>query len=589
MKVFIFIYDMFKKFPFLMVVNLFLLMIVNFFNIGSLFTVGPLVDFVIHPDLQNVSPLTEKAISIIMFFSLPVTLSSWLIIFIAFVLCATVFQVFSEYVVQKTRFKIMEVMVADSLESILGAKWQFFVGQRQGEIINMFSRELNVFGGALGGIAQFIVGITQIFFFLIVPIYISWEVTVICFLSIIVFSIPFIIFGKYGYVCGQIGTAASKNFIAGLNENFSLMKIVLGFANQKKCIDSLKEAYSEYADITVRWLTVGNALFLLYRPVAVIVIAISLFFSRKFQVPVSEISVLLLSLFQVAKTAGNCVNWKNSLENFFPSYEQIKIIKEQADANKQSIGSRKFYGFKDNIEIKNISFAYPGTEYVLKNINMLVSRGTMIALVGKSGSGKSTLIDIIMGFNEPQEGAVFLDGVNLKEIDINSYRRRIGYVPQDSVLFNREIKENLLWAKAEASFEEVKGACRLAHADEFINDFPKGYDTFVGDRGVRLSGGQLQRVALARAFLRNPEVLILDEATSSLDSHSEQLIQDAVNQFSSKTTVIVIAHRLSTVKKADCIYVLDRGKIVEQGNYVELINKKGIFDTMVKMQELRQD
>src|SRR3989339_935093 len=156
MKVFIFIYDMFKKFPFLMVVNLFLLMIVNFFNIGSLFTVGPLVDFVIHPDLQNVSPLTEKAISIIMFFSLPVTLSSWLIIFIAFVLCATVFQVFSEYVVQKTRFKIMEVMVADSLESILGAKWQFFVGQRQGEIINMFSRELNVFGGALGGIAQFI-------------------------------------------------------------------------------------------------------------------------------------------------------------------------------------------------------------------------------------------------------------------------------------------------------------------------------------------------------------------------------------------------------------------------------------------------
>lgn len=589
MKVFLFIYEMFKKFPFLMMVNLLLLMLVNIFNIGSLFTIGPLVDFVVHPDLQNISPLTEKAIYVISFFSLPVNLSSWLIVFIIFILLATIFQVISEYVVQKTRFKIMEAVVADSLDSILKAKWQFFVGQRQGEFINLFSRELNVFGSSLGGIALLIVGVIQIFFFLIVPFYISWKVTTICFLAISIFSIPFIVFGKYGYECGAIGTASSKNFIAHLNENFSLMKIVLGFANQKKCIDSLKNAYSEYANITIRWLTIGNALFLLFRPVAVIVIAIALFFSRKFQVPISEISVLLLSLFQVAKTVGNCVNWKNSLENFFPSYEQIKLIKEQADSNKQLTGTKKFDNFQDSIKIKDLYFAYSGTRYVLKKINMTISRGQMIALVGKSGSGKSTLIDMIMGFNEPQKGVITLDGVDLRELDINSYRTRIGYVPQESILFNKEIKENLLWAKTGASCEEIKEACRLAHADEFINDFPLGYDTFVGDRGVRLSGGQLQRIALARAFLRKPFLLILDEATSSLDSHSEQLIQDAIDQFASKTTVVVIAHRLSTVKKANCIYVLDKGEIVEQGKYDELINSKGVFTSMVELQELRQE
>ena len=211
---------------------------------------------------------------------------------------------------------------------------------------------------------------------------------------------------------------------------------------------------------------------------------------------------------------------------------------------------------------------------------MVIPRGKMVAIVGRSGSGKSTLVDIIIGFNEPLDGQIYVDGTPLHEFEINSYRKRIGYVPQESILFNMTIYENLLWAKEDATREEIREACIIANAAEFIEQFPKGYDTFVGDRGVRLSGGQIQRVALARAVLRNPDILILDEATSSLDSESERLIQLSIEAIAKKMTVIVIAHRLSTIAKADYIYVLEDGRIVEEGEYSQLVKNDGSFSQM---------
>lgn len=169
---------------------------------------------------------------------------------------------------------------------------------------------------------------------------------------------------------------------------------------------------------------------------------------------------------------------------------------------------------------------------------------------------------------------------------MNSFRQRIGYVPQDSVLFHMSIRENLLWANPDASDEDIRAACRMAFAEEFIEEFPEKFNTIAGDRGVRLSGGQLQRVALARALLRKPELLILDEATSSLDSHSERLIQQALENVAQATTVVVIAHRLSTIKKADRIYVFDKGAVVESGTYNELVGKVGPFSKLARLQEL---
>ncbi len=217
---------------------------------------------------------------------------------------------------------------------------------------------------------------------------------------------------------------------------------------------------------------------------------------------------------------------------------------------------------------------------------MRIPKGRLIAFVGESGVGKSTLIDVIMGFNEPTAGRITVDGTPLQDFDIVSYRQRIGYVPQDSVLFDRSIRDNLLWANEAATDADIEHASAQAHAADFIDQLTDRYNTVVGDRGVRLSGGERQRVALARAILRKPAVLILDEATSNLDSRSERLIQEAIDSIAKETTVIVIAHRISTVMKADCIYVMRGGRIIEQGSYEALVNKGEYFAQMVRLQSL---
>jgi ABC-type multidrug transport system fused ATPase/permease subunit len=262
-------------------------------------------------------------------------------------------------------------------------------------------------------------------------------------------------------------------------------------------------------------------------------------------------------------------------------------LKDRAAELRQKSGSKPFAGLRNQIAVEEVYFAYQERGIVLENINIRIPQGTMIGLVGESGAGKSSLIDVIMGFNEPSRGTVTIDGVPLFDYDINSYRKRIGYVPQDPILFNASIRENLLWAKPDATNDDIDEACRRATAMEFITDLPEGQNTVVGDRGVRLSGGQCQRVALARAILRRPDLLILDEATSSLDTHSERLIQESIDALAKEATLIVIAHRLSTIVNADYIYVLEKGRVVEEGTYEHLTQLDGRFNKMVELQALK--
>ena len=195
----------------------------------------------------------------------------------------------------------------------------------------------------------------------------------------------------------------------------------------------------------------------------------------------------------------------------------------------QTSGNIAFKNINKSIKIKDISFTYPNNKPVINNLSLQIKKGQMIAIVGESGSGKSTLIDVIMGFNDPTSGDILIDDTPLKKYDINSYREKIGYVPQGGDLFTASITQNIKWANEKATNEQIQHMCKKAYADSFIKSFPEGYETIVGDRGIRLSGGQLQRIALARALIRKPEILILDEATSSLDSKSEKNIQEALN------------------------------------------------------------
>jgi ATP-binding cassette, subfamily B, bacterial MsbA len=255
------------------------------------------------------------------------------------------------------------------------------------------------------------------------------------------------------------------------------------------------------------------------------------------------------------------------------------VIKEPA--NPQPITS-----FNDSIEFKNVSFAYEGVE-VLHHINLKITKGKTVALVGSSGAGKSTLADLIPRFHDVTGGELLVDGINIKNYSLHALRGLMSIVTQEPVLFNDTIQANIALGTPEASIGEIEQAARVANAHQFIVQKEDGYQTNIGDRGSKLSGGERQRITIARAVLKNPPILILDEATSSLDTESERLVQDAINNMMQKRTCVVIAHRLSTIRHADEIIVLQNGSIVERGNHEELVLQNGFYKKLVEMQEIR--
>jgi subfamily B ATP-binding cassette protein MsbA len=240
---------------------------------------------------------------------------------------------------------------------------------------------------------------------------------------------------------------------------------------------------------------------------------------------------------------------------------------------------------KKEIELRNVSFGYANeSRSVLRDVSLKIPAGTMVALVGESGGGKSTLTKLLPRFHDPRAGAVLWDGADIRDVTISSLRKQIALVTQETVLFNDTVRHNIAYGKPEATGAEIEEAARIAFAHEFIRELPNGYDTIVGERGIFLSGGQRQRLAIARAVLVNAPVLILDEATSALDAESERLVQRAIGNLVRDRTTIVIAHRLSTVRRADVIVVMEAGRIIEMGTHAELLAQGGQYRKLYELQ-----
>jgi ABC-type multidrug transport system fused ATPase/permease subunit len=274
----------------------------------------------------------------------------------------------------------------------------------------------------------------------------------------------------------------------------------------------------------------------------------------------------------------------SSLQRSIGASERVLEILEEKDESTTSAQSLKLKG---RVEFKNVSFTYPTrTDFeVLKSVDFTVEPGERIALVGPSGSGKSTIINLLMRFYSASSGSIEVDNEEVSQFSLTDFRRNIGIVPQEVMLFGGTIRENIAYGKAYATESEIKDAARKANAWEFIESFPEKLDTLVGDRGVKLSGGQKQRVAIARAILKDPSILILDEATSSLDAKSESLVQNALEKLMENRTTIVIAHRLSTIRKVDRILVIKDGQIAEAGTHLELNQRdNGIYRNLLELQ-----
>lgn len=575
-----------KKFPLLLVSNVGLLFISGTLESLSVFSLVPLVDFLVNPDLSRASGFTKRVVSVMDTLGIPATQWSLMGICVLLVLLTSGFSILNTNSMLRTKYAVVRDMILGTYDDFFGSRWYFFSSGSQGTMLNTLTREIGQVGDAFGGMASFLVSITRVLFYFAVPLYISWQVTLVSAGSAFLLAAPFMLLTRVSYRLGLENTATGNRLTSILHESLASAKVIMGFGNQGKSREWLRSVYERHFRTSIVYQTLNIAIPHAYKPLGMLVLMMTFLVARRWGVSLAETAVMLFAILQTIPMVANLVAQRTAFDNFFPSFEQVTALRSQAKALRQTSGSRPFTDFSREITLEHVTFAYPGQEPILQDVTLRIAKGLMVAVVGQSGAGKSTLIDVIMAFNDPLSGRVLFDGVPFPEFDINSYRKRIGYVPQDSILFNMSIRDNLLWAKEDATEAELQHAARQANAEEFIEELPEKYDTVVGDRGVRLSGGQIQRIALARAILRKPTLLILDEATSALDTHSERLIQSAIETIAKETTIVVIAHRLSTIVNADKIVVLQKGRLVEEGNYKDLMQQGEHFRQMIELQSL---
>jgi ATP-binding cassette subfamily B protein len=561
------------------------MLLLNFIEMGSILTLAPLIDLITKPTLEGTSSITIRLFGLLERVNLPTTIYSVMILILCFTFLRVIVSILVYKKVLKIKYALAKDMICNTYERFFDAGWNFFVTNSHGTLGNTFIKEINRVGDSFGHMGLLFVTLFRVIFYFIVAFYISWRLSLVIILVTIIISWPFSLLGSLTYKLGKINLETANRIFEIIQENLAAAKIIIGFGEQKRGVQSLEKAVDDHVNSNIKSQVVENSIPIVFQAVGIGLLLLSIFLSQTFiKISLSELTVILYSFYLAVPLAGQLLASKNAMLNFFPSYEQVNRLRSLAEKEVQPSGSNLFDHFEHQIVLNNVNFSYPKHDLLLRDINVIIPKGKMIAFVGKSGAGKSTLIDLLLRFYEPDSGVILVDGIDLRELDVLSWRHRIGYVPQDSILFNMSVRDNLKWAEDDATDDDIIHACKLANVDDFIDDLSNGLDTIVGDRGVRLSGGQRQRVALARAILRRPELLILDEATSSLDSHSEKLIQDAVENISHETTIVVVAHRLSTIINADYIYVIDNGIVIEEGTFAELYAQRGRCYELAKIQ-----
>ena len=551
----------------------------------SVLTLVPMAEFMLDPSLANPGRVTYEVILLLGLIGVQPTFWVFGGLFVLANLIKGCLEIGIRYAVLRIKYAVCSGLFGDALHAFFKARWEFFCGSDQGTLLNTLNRELNTIGDTLGCLATLVAQIVQLSIYLVIPIWLNAKLTLTALCLALIFGAPFLLLHRLSYRLGQRNTETANASIGILSEILGAARLILGFGRQDQSRQRFINSFNQHTAVTLNSQTLSTAIPKFFQPMAMLAVVISLGFAVKDHASISELVAVMWSLLGAMPILASLLQGNITVSNFLPSYEQLLSLRLKATELEEIQGSIEFKKLRDGIEFKNIFFNYPGRTKTLVGLNLHIKKGQMTALVGESGSGKSTVTDLVLGLQIPLRGEVLIDGIPLDEWRQNSFRERVGYVPQDPQLFHSSIRENLLWSFSAASESELWNALQLSNAANFVRELPQGIDTVVGERGVRLSGGQRQRIALARAILRKPELLILDEATSALDSESERLIQKSIENVASNTTILVVAHRLSTIAKSDYVYVLDQGSIAEQGSFGELSTQiGGILNKMLALQ-----
>ena len=376
-----------------------------------------------------------------------------------------------------------------------------------------------------------------------------------------------------------------------LHERVQGMSVIKSFAiedNEAKNFDNHNKNFLQRAFQHTRWNAYSFAAINTVTDLGpIIVIGVGSYLAITGSITVGTLAAFVGYLEQLFGPLRRLVSSFTTLTQSFASMDRVFQLMDEDYDIKNGIGAQPIKISKGQIDLKHVSFKYNENEKeVLHDINLTINKGETVAFVGMSGGGKSTLSNLIPRFYDVTQGEILIDHHNVKDFLTGSLRNQIGLVQQDNILFSDTVKENILLGRPDATDDEVVEAAKMANAHDFISNLPNGYDTEVGERGVKLSGGQKQRLSIARIFLNNPPVLILDEATSALDLESEAIIQEALDVLSKDRTTLIVAHRLSTITHADRIVVMENGRIVETGSHQQLINKRGAYEHLYSIQNL---
>jgi ATP-binding cassette, subfamily B, bacterial MsbA len=375
-----------------------------------------------------------------------------------------------------------------------------------------------------------------------------------------------------------------------LDETFGAMRIVKAFGMEEYEVNRFKESERKYFNLLVSLVRRRGLASPITEVIGVFAVAIILYFigsqiiTGQSDMTPGAFFVYLGIFFQMMPSLKMLGQAINQVQEGRAASERVFIVLDTEPKIVDAPDAVELKSFNDSIIYKDVNFKYEKSDLILSNINLKITKGEILAIVGPSGSGKSTIVDLIPRFYDVESGQVMVDGVDVRKIKMKSLRELVGIVTQETILFNETIKNNIAYGISNPHEDKIIEAAKAANAHNFISELESGYNTLIGDRGVKLSGGERQRLSIARALLKNPPILILDEATSSLDTESEILVQQAIERLMKGRTSIVIAHRLSTVQNADMIIVLNEGEIVEKGNHSELLKLNGLYSKLYNMQ-----
>ena len=510
-------------------------------------------------------------------------LVSYCILFILMVLLIFLFRMIYINLSARLSAKIATDNKLKIFNKFTQSDYQFFVDNRQGDLMYKAMGAPESTAIAVDLLTKVMVEIVIAISVLALLISISWKATIV----VVICGAAYYYFTrqlghKVSYIAGHEMRIAIQEETVVLNEYISGVKQIITAGTSPRWTQRFLDA------VMTRWrFWIKNAVWtqlpprvltmLLYSSIAIIVIALWITYPDSFHSMLPMFGVYAFAVFKLLPILSNTGSYLMQIMNSMPNMEVTREIIEDKTYNRIINGTRDFSELQSGIEFREVSFTHKNKDSAtVSDISLSVDKNKVTAIVGPSGAGKSTLVDLFLRLYDVGIGAILIDGVDIKEYDISSFLGKVGFVGQETFVYNASIKDNIAFG-TDHDVDSIMEAAQLANAHGFIQQLAQGYDTVIGDRGVRLSGGEKQRIAIARAMLRKPRILVLDEATSSLDNIAERVVQEAIDRVSESCTTLVIAHRLSTIRNADVIYVIDGGRIVESGIHDQLINKQGKY------------